>query len=288
MTKRTRLPAWLKKRLPRNGDAAATARLLSSHRLSTVCQSAKCPNMWECFSRHVATFMIMGSVCTRDCGFCGVKSGSSQPLDPDEPGRVARAAGKLGLKHVVITSVTRDDLRDGGAAHFAATVRTVKELVPGTTIEVLVPDFKGNPDSILDVVESGPEIFNHNLETVPRLYPQVRPEAEFCRSLGVLAAAKRMAPDKRTKSGIMLGLGESEKEVLEVLHDLRRVDCDMITMGQYLRPGIVNLAVEEFVRPEVFERYERMALRMGFRSAYCGPFVRSSYNAGDFVEKAEI
>ena len=284
--KRRRLPEWLKKRLPSNGESTRTAGLLKSLRLSTVCQSAKCPNRGECFSRRVATFMIMGETCTRDCRFCSVDSGVPLPLDPDEPSRVAQAAVELGLRHVVITSVTRDDLSDGGSEHFAETVREVRELLPEATVELLVPDFLGDEAAIWTVVQAGPEIFNHNIETVPRLYALVRPEADYKRSLNVLRTAKRLAPDMITKSGIMLGLGETDEEVVQVLCNIREASCDMITIGQYLRPDKGNLPVKEFIAPEVFQNYEEKALSMGFRSAYCGPFVRSSYNAGEFVKKA--
>ncbi len=286
MTERKRLPAWLKKRLPTNGAAACTARVLEFFRLSTVCWSARCPNMGECYSRRVATFMIMGDICTRNCGFCGVRSGRPVSLEPDEPHRVAAAARDLGLGHVVITSVTRDDLPDGGAAHFAATINAVREVLHNATIEVLVPDFLGDDASIRTVLQANPEIYNHNVETVPRLYPSVRPEANYQRSLDVLKSVKKIAPDVITKSGMMLGLGERDEEVIRVLSDLRRAGCEMLTLGQYLRPEMNNLPVAEFISPEVFERYERLALSMGFNSAYCGPFVRSSYNAAEFVEKA--
>jgi len=230
--------------------------------------------------------MIMGDTCTRGCRFCGVNSGIPLALDADEPRRIAQAARELGLKHVVITSVTRDDLSDGGSEHFANTVREIRELLPEVTIELLVPDFLGDEAAISKVVRAEPEIFNHNIETVPRLYPLMRPEADYKRSLDVLRMVKRLAPDMTTKSGIMLGLGETDEEVIQVLSDMRKANCNMITIGQYLRPEECNLPVKEFITPEVFQDYQDKALSMGFQSAYCGPFVRSSYNAGEFVKKA--
>lgn len=283
MTVRRKFPEWLKKPLPTNGEAIRTADILASLRLSTVCRSAKCPNLTECFSRRVATFMIMGEICTRNCAFCGVSKGIPREIDANEPARIAEAAGKLGLKHIVVTSVTRDDIPDGGASHFAATICEIKKLMPDSTIEVLVPDFNGDKSAVDKVLEARPDIFNHNVETIPRLYPEVRPQADYQRSLGILKYAKNAAPKVRTKSGLMLGLGETDKEVIEVMNDLRESECDMLTIGQYLQPDAKNLPVTEYISPDKFREYENAALRSGFISAFCGPFVRSSYHASDFV-----
>lgn len=278
-----KLPIWLKKPLPGNGESMRTASMLDSLRLTTVCRSAKCPNLTECYSRHIATFMIMGDICTRNCAFCGVGKGKPQPVDAGEPERVAEAAKQLGLSHVVITSVTRDDISDGGASHFAATIHEVRKSLPDSTIEVLVPDFRGDLSAVRTVFDAKPEIFNHNVETVPRLYPIVRPQGDYRRSLGILKYAKNMSHGIRTKSGLMLGLGETDKEVIQVMRDLRDADCDMLTMGQYLAPGDGNLSVVEFVLPNRFDNYQHLAVAMGFTSAFCGPFVRSSYHAGEFA-----
>lgn len=283
MTVRRKFPEWLKKPLPKNGEAIRTAEMLDSLHLSTVCRSAKCPNLTECYSRRVATFMIMGEICTRNCAFCGVRNGVPGNLDSNEPERVAEASKKLGLKHVVITSVTRDDISDGGASHFAATICEVKKLMPDSTIEVLVPDFNGSQSAIDIVLNAQPDIFNHNVETVPRLYPLVRPEADYQRSLGILKYAKNAMPKIRTKSGLMLGLGESDKEVIDVMKDLRKSECDMLTIGQYLQPDERNLPVTEYVSPDKFREYEDLASEFGFLSAFCGPFVRSSYHASEFA-----
>lgn len=280
-------PGWLKKSLPAGGAAVETAGLLERLKLATVCQSAKCPNIWECFSRKIATVMILGEQCTRNCHFCAINNGVPGPVDEDEPRRVAEGVRQLGLRHVVITSVTRDDLSDGGAAHFARVVAEILSVNQETSVEVLTPDFAGRTDVLRQIAEAGPVIFGHNVETVPRLYPQVRPVAEYNRSLRLLEAVKEIAPDDLlTKSGLMVGLGETRDEVLEVFHDLRRVGCDIITVGQYLQPTAESLPVEEFVLPEVFKDLEEKALEMGFSGAFCGPFVRSSYLADRFVTKA--
>lgn len=277
-----RLPPWLHKRIPASGSLEATRRLLEELKLNTVCESALCPNLGECFARRTATFMILGRVCTRNCRFCAVEGGRPEPPDPDEPRRVAQAAARLGLKHVVVTSVTRDDLPDGGAGQFAATIRAVREELPGAVIEVLTPDFKGDRQSLVRVVEAQPHIFNHNVETVPRLYPQVRPEADYRRSLEVLRLVKELSPDVYTKSGLMVGLGETREEVEEVMADLRQVSCDILTVGQYLRPSPRHLEVREFVRPEVFDYYAEVGRKMGFLYIASAPLVRSSYNAAEF------
>ncbi|HBT46774.1 MAG TPA: lipoyl synthase [Peptococcaceae bacterium] len=278
----SRKPPWLHKRIPAGGSLEATRKLLEELQLNTVCQSALCPNLGECFSRRTATFMILGKTCTRNCRFCAVEGGRPEPVDPDEPRRVALAAARLGLKHVVVTSVTRDDLPDGGAAQFAATIHALRERLPGAIIEVLTPDFQGERASLARVVEARPHIFNHNVETVPRLYPQVRPAADYRRSLEVLRTVKELAPDVYTKSGMMVGLGETREEVEEVMADLREVGCDILTIGQYLRPSPRHLSVEEFVPPETFEYYGEAARKMGFLYVASAPFVRSSYNAAEF------
>jgi len=260
----------------------ATRRLLEELKLNTVCQSALCPNLGECFSRRTATFMILGNTCTRNCRFCAVQSGQPQPPDPDEPRRVALAAARLGLKHVVVTSVTRDDLPDGGAGQFAATIKSIREYLPGAVIEVLTPDFQGKKEALVKVLEAGPHIFNHNIETVPRLYPEVRPGANYQRSLEILKQVKEMAPGIYTKSGLMVGLGETKEEVEQVMADLRKVNCDILTIGQYLRPSPQHLEVKEYVRPEVFDYYGARGREMGFLYVAAAPFVRSSYNAAEF------
>ncbi|MGB9809038.1 MAG: lipoyl synthase, partial [Caldanaerobacter sp.] len=246
-----RKPEWLKVRIL-SEDLNRMEAFLKNMGLNTVCQSANCPNMGECFARRTATFMIMGNICTRNCRFCAVEKGHPQPLDEEEPGRVAEAARRLGLKHVVVTSVTRDDLPDGGASHFAKTIYELKKL-PGVTVEVLVPDFMGNEEAIRTVVEAKPDVINHNVETVPRLYSRVRPKADYIRSLNLLKKVKELDPLILTKSGIMVGLGETEEEVIEVMKDLRDIDCDMMTIGQYLRPSHKHIEVAEYVTPEQFK-----------------------------------
>ncbi len=261
---------------------------LRGHRLATVCEEARCPNKAECFSKPTATFMILGSACTRNCGFCSVGSLVPETPDAEEPGRVAAAAREMGLRYVVITSVTRDDLADGGAAHFARTITAVRDELPNTRVEVLVPDFKGNSDSIATVLAARPDVFNHNVETVPRLYGTVRPQADYRRSLEVLSRASAMAPGMAVKSGLMLGLGESYDEVLEVLRDLRGAGCSMVTIGQYLRPNARNIPVVEYITPETFESLREEALSMGFGFVASAPLVRSSMNAEEmFNQKTE-
>ncbi len=277
-------PDWVRKSLPSDGRWAETARIIERLRLATVCQSARCPNIWECFSKKIATVMILGERCTRNCRFCAVETGTPEAVDEDEPRRVAEAVRELGLRHVVVTSVTRDDLEDGGAGHFAKVVKEILLVNEGVTVEVLTPDFGGRIDVLRQIVEAGPVIFGHNVETVPRLYSPVRPEADYRRSLGLLGAVKEMESDRMlTKSGLMVGLGEALDEVVEVLRDLREVGCDIVTIGQYLQPTRDSVPVEEFIRPEKFEELERTALEMGFAGAFCGPFVRSSYLADRFV-----
>jgi lipoic acid synthetase len=273
-----RLPDWIKTK--RNGGLLRdTKRVLRSYGLSTVCEEARCPNAGECFSKPTATFMILGSVCTRNCGFCFVKSSTPDPVDPDEPGRIAMAAREMGLRYVVITSVTRDDLDDGGAGQFAKTVRALKESVPGMKVEVLTPDFKGNLRDVDTVLQSAPDVFNHNVETVPRLYSLVRPLANYERSVNILDHVKKTAPGIFTKSGLMLGLGEMFDEVLKVFRDLRNAGCEFLTVGQYLRPSRLNLPVIEYREPAIFERLRLTALSLGFKYVASAPLVRSSMNA---------
>lgn len=272
-----RLPEWIRTKNPRR--LHDTKRILRRYGLTTVCEEARCPNVGECFMKPTAAFMIMGSTCTRNCGFCAVKSSVPEPLDNDETVRVGMAAKQLGLRYVVITSVTRDDLPDGGAEHFARTVDAVRRYSPGAKVEVLTPDFKGALNSINTVLHARPDVFNHNIETVPRLYPVVRPLADYQRSLSLLAHIKNTAPEMRTKSGLMLGLGERLNEVMGVLRDLRDTGCDIVTIGQYLRPLRSNLPVVEYIEPETFERLRLTALSMGFTSAASAPLSRSSMNA---------
>jgi lipoic acid synthetase len=261
---------------------AQTRDLLDRLHLPTVCESARCPNRGECFSHHTATFLILGEVCTRGCAFCAVKKGKPLPLQADEPQRLARAVAELGLRHVVITSVTRDDLPDGGAAHYARVVAALRQHCPGVRVELLVPDFAGSREALATVLASGPDILAHNLETVPRLYPEVRRGADYERSLQVLEQAKELAPKIITKSGLMLGLGEESPEIEAVLRDLRQVACDMLTLGQYLSPSLHHVPVARYVDPEEFASRQRQALALGFKSVAAGPLVRSSYKAPVF------
>ncbi len=279
---RRRLPKWLKRPLPQPG-MAYTSSVIEDLHLETVCESTKCPNRTECWSQQTATFMILGNVCTRPCGFCSVPKGKTEQVEQDEPERLAEAAARLGLKHVVITSVTRDDLPDGGAEHFYRCVLAVREKT-GAAVEVLTPDFLGNTAAIDRVIEAKPEVFNHNTETVPRLYDRVRRNADYQRTLDLLKRVKDKAPNMLTKSGLMLGLGETEDEVLEVCADLRKVGCDMLTIGQYLQPTPAHLPVEKYLPPEDFDRIGDLTRKLGFRFVASGPFVRSSYHAGEMAE----
>ena len=281
---RPRLPEWLRIRLPTTDGFAHTRALLDELKLHTVCQSAKCPNHWECWSKGTATFMIAGDRCTRACGFCAVSTAKPLPLETDEPARVAEATHRMRLKHVVITAVARDDLADGGAGHFQKTIEEVRALNPHTIIEVLTPDFNDRDQAIELVLAARPHIFNHNLETVRRLTPAVRSRATYDRSLSVLRKVKTRAGDQVfTKSGLMLGLGETAEELMESLSDLRQVGCDVLTLGQYLQPTIKHLPVVEFVSPERFADYGRRASAMGFVHVASGALVRSSYHADEFV-----
>jgi lipoic acid synthetase len=279
-----RLPRWLKKQIPSGNGNHFTARLVEELRLETVCHSAQCPNRMECWSQKTATFMILGNVCTRPCGFCSEPKGKTEALEADEPERVAEAARRLGLKHVVITSVTRDDLDDGGAEHFYRSVLEVRAAT-GASVEVLTPDFLGKPGAIERVVQAAPEVFNHNTETVPRLYRQVRGRKSHYRwTLELLARVKWLNPAIKTKSGLMLGLGETEDELLDTLADLREVGCDFLTLGQYLRPSSDHLSVVRYLPPEEFDRLGLAARKMGFIKVASGPFVRSSYHAREMAE----
>jgi lipoic acid synthetase len=280
---RPRLPEWLRRGETHCESVTRLKSGLRQHRLHTVCESARCPNLHECFHRGTATFMILGNLCTRGCGFCAVPKGVPGKhrfeTDPDEPDNVARMARRMGLRYVVITSVNRDDLPDGGAAHFAATVRAVRAARPEARIEVLTPDFCGNFAAARLVADASPDVFNHNVETVPRLYRRVRPQANYRQSLDLLAWVKSYRAEMTTKSGLMVGLGETAEEIHQVLGDLRRAGVDIVTIGQYLQPARRNLPVVEYVRPERFEEYRRFGLALGFREVFSGPFVRSSYMA---------
>jgi len=280
-----RLPAWLRRPLARPGAYGEVAEVLSELNLPTVCQSAKCPNRGECFSQGTATFLIMGDACTRNCRFCAVDTKAPEPLDADEPARVAEAVRRLGLTHVVITTVTRDDLDDGGASHFVAVIDAVRVAAPDAAIEVLTSDFAGDEASVDTVAAARPDVFNHNLETVPRLYPDVRPQAVYQRSLRVLERVRETQPGVPTKSGLMLGLGETPDEVREVMADLLRHGVEMLTLGQYLRPSPHHLPVAEFVEPTVFAQLSRDAYKLGFSAVASAPFVRSSYHAGELASE---
>ena len=283
-TKRPRLPDWLRTKLPTTESFSRTRALLHELKLHTVCESAKCPNHWECWSKGTATFMIAGDRCTRACGFCAVTTAKPFALEADEPERVAEATRRMQLKHVVITAVARDDLADGGAEHFRRTIEAVRKLNPGIVIEILVPDFNDSDAAIQTALSANPHIFNHNLETVRRLTPQVRSRATYDRSLSVLAKVKAKRGDSiYTKSGVMLGLGETEEELFTAMEDLRKAGCDILTLGQYLQPTLKHLPVVEFVRPEKFSEYGERARQMGFVHVASGPMVRSSYHADEFV-----
>lgn len=279
-----RKPAWIRVKAPTHPVYTETRDMLRDHRLHTVCEEAACPNIGACWSRRHATMMIMGDTCTRACSFCNVRTGQPGPLDAGEPDRVAAAVARLGLRHVVVTSVDRDDLPDGGAAHFAATIGAIRAAAPGTTIEVLTPDFLRKPGAMELVAAARPDVFNHNLETVPRLYPAIRPGARYYQSLRLLDSARRLAPGIFTKSGLMLGLGEQRAEVLQVMDDLRVAEVDFLTLGQYLQPTVKHAAVAEFVTPEAFSEYASLARARGFLLVSATPLTRSSYHAdADFA-----
>lgn len=276
-----RKPPWLKRRIPSGATYHKVHSILKKSKLHTVCQEALCPNIGECFSRGTATFLILGDRCTRNCRFCAVAHGPTEPPDPEEPSRVAEAAQELALRYVVVTSVTRDDLPDGGAGHFANTIREVKHRAPSVRIEILVPDFKGSESAINTIVKARPDVLNHNLETVPRLYPEVRPGADYDRSLRLLKGVRDLLPDILTKSGLMLGLGERPDEMETVFENLLEAGCRILTLGQYLQPSKDHLPVKRYVPPEEFDRWKEIALEMGFGAVVSGPFVRSSYHAGE-------
>jgi lipoic acid synthetase len=275
-------PEWIKVRLPSNPVFFSTKALVSDLRLHTVCESAQCPNRWECWSQGTATFMIAGERCTRACGFCAVDTAKPFPLEDDEPQRVAEAIRRLKLKHIVITAVARDDLADGGAEHFARTIRAVREVDPSIIIEVLTPDFNGKEGPLRTVIDAKPQVFNHNLETVERLSPLVRSRAKYRLSLDFLKRAKELDPGVVTKSGLMLGLGETETELFQSMDDLREANVQVLTLGQYLRPTPQHLPVVEYIRPEAFELYKEIAYNKGFEYVASGPLVRSSYHAADY------
>ena len=278
-----RLPAWLRRPIAHSGEYRAVEGLLDELHLATVCQEAKCPNRGECYASGTATFLIAGDACTRGCRFCAVETRVPAPLDGDEPARVAEAVKRLGLRHAVVTMVTRDDLADGASGHVASTIVAIRAAAPGVAVEVLVSDFGGDEAAIDTVADARPDVFNHNLETVPRLYAEVRPGADYARSLGVLARAKARAVDVPTKSGLMLGLGETHEEVVAVMRDLRAVGCDYLTLGQYLRPSARHLPVAEFVTPDAFAALAREGYALGFAGVASAPFVRSSYHAAELA-----
>ena len=278
-----KIPDWIKVRAHEGDEYRQLRQLVREQRLHTVCEEAHCPNIYDCWNRRTATFMILGAVCTRACRFCAVTSGRPTELDVGEPVRVADSVATLGLRHAVITSVDRDDLRDGGADIFARTIRAIRRRSPGTSVEVLTPDFQGDRDAIGTVVEARPDIFNHNTETVPRLYARIRPRAVFERSLDLLAHVKELAPDTVTKSGVMVGLGETADELLDVFRAMRARDIDVLTVGQYLRPSPKHAPVERYYPPEEFAELKREAVAMGFEHVEAGPLVRSSYHADEQI-----
>ena len=279
-------PEWLKARAPSGEGYREIRETMRDLNLHTVCEEAACPNIGECWNNRTATFMILGNVCTRSCGFCNVLTGKPTELDLHEPYRVAEAAKKMGLKHAVITSVNRDELEDGGASIFAETIREIRRQVPGCAVEVLTPDFKGDRDAIKTVIDAQPATFNHNIETVPRLYPAVRPQAKYDRSLEVLRVAKELNPEGLTKSGFMVGLGEVEEELLETMHDLREHHVDILTIGQYLRPSENHLPMSRYYTPKEFADLRKCGFELGFKHVESGPLVRSSYHAHEQTEDA--
>ncbi len=275
---------WLRRKLPDQKVLDQMDSLLKDLNLHTVCDSALCPNRGECYKSRTATFMILGNICTRDCRFCAVKKGNPLPLDPEEPYHIAQAAKHLNLKHIVVTSVTRDDLADGGAEQFAQTIIEIKKLLPKSTVEVLVPDFEGSGNALQKIINIRPEVINHNLETVPRLYLLVRPKAVYERSLELLRQIKIRDENIVSKSGIMVGLGEEEKEVVEAMEDLREVECDILTIGQYLKPSSHHLEVQDYIHLDKFEEYQKIGMSLGFKYVASAPLVRSSYHAGEILK----
>lgn len=278
-----KMPEWFKVKYNQKA-VEEVSELMTKLKLNTVCKEANCPNLGECFQKHTATFMILGSQCTRNCRFCNVVHGTPEPVDPLEPQHIAEAAKHLGLRHVVITQVTRDDLPDGGASHFAKTIAAIRELCPSTSIEVLISDMKGNHASLDTVIAAHPEVINHNIETVPSLYSTVRPEANYQRSLDVLRYVKEQDPSIRTKTGIMVGLGETDEEVLHTMDDVLAVGCDIFTIGQYLRPSKEHIEMKEYVVPEKFDIYRVIGMQKGFHYIASSPLVRSSYRAAEALE----
>lgn len=279
-----RFPSWLHRKLPRGNELKKTGEILSQNRMHTVCEEAKCPNLFECWSKKTATFLVLGKECSRNCGFCDIDfTKQPKPVEADEPERVADSVQQLGLKHVVITMVARDDLTDGGSGHLVKVIETIRHRIEGVTIEVLTSDFAGNLGALHEVLKAEPEIFNHNIETVRELTPRVRHKATYERTLEILkyAASHRIYEGMKVKSGLMVGLGETEEQVYETLRDLKEAGCDIVTMGQYLQPNRRKLLVKSFVTPEQFKKYEEYGYGLGIGCMYCGPFVRSSYNAGE-------
>ncbi len=282
---RSRLPSWLKNKDPLQKGMITTKNLLQGLKLNTVCQEARCPNIGECYARKTATFMILGEKCTRNCQFCAVTSGEPSPVDPREPDRIVEAVSRLDLKHVVITSVTRDDLPDGGSRQFVRVIEKLRNYDPELKIEILTPDFQQDSGALNRIIAASPDIFNHNIETVPRLYSRVRPEASYRGSLKVLERVAGSPADIITKSGLMLGLGETPEEVLQVFRELREINCDMLTIGQYLQPARANLPVQKYIKPETFQQYKEKALGLGFKAVASGPHVRSSYLAEEISQE---
>jgi lipoic acid synthetase len=285
---RVRKPNWLRQRLPAGPDFEKIKGMIAKDRLHTVCQEAGCPNIWECFSHHTATFLIMGSRCTRNCRFCAVTEGPLEPPDPAEPARVASVARQMGLKYVVVTSVTRDDLPDGGARNFAETIEKIRHEIPDVCVEVLIPDFQGSKKALETVLNAHPDVLNHNIETVPRLYPEVRPQAVYRRSIDLIQSAREYDPELLTKSGLMLGLGEYQAEISNTLEDMLKAGCRMLTLGQYLQPSKDHLPVKRYIPPDEFEEWRKTARQMGFAEVASGPFVRSSYHARELFQEAEV
>ncbi len=283
-----RKPPWLKKRIPPFQELIKVKSILDETELHTVCEEARCPNLGECFARGTATFLILGRICARNCGFCAVEHGVPPPLDEAEPQKVAQAVKKMGLQYVVITSVTRDDLTDGGASYFVKTIQTIRALDQKIEVEVLVPDFRGELSSLKMVLNASPDVLNHNIETIFRLYPRVRPQADYKRSLNLLKRSKENDPHIFTKSGFMLGLGEAKEEVLELMKDLRAVGCEFLTIGQYLQPRSDRLPVVRYIPPEEFEEYKKIGEEMRFKAIASGPFVRSSFHASQMFAKTSI
>lgn len=288
LSKREAKPEWLKIKLHTNDEFKQIKSIMRGKELHTVCEEAKCPNIYECWSNRTATFMILGSICTRACRFCAVTTGLPTELDFEEPRKVALATKQMGLQHVVVTSVARDDLADGGASIFAETIKAIRQMNPLTGIEVLIPDFGGDSSALEKVLWAKPDILNHNIETVERLSDQVRAKAKYSRSLALLRNAKELGMNQKTKSSIMVGVGESKAEILETMYDLRQVDCDILTIGQYLQPSKTHLPVRKYYQPEEFMEFREIGMKMGFAHVESGPLVRSSYHAHEQVQKAAV